>query len=85
MKPTISKSAVMKRAWYLFKHQRCYFSTFSQALIRAWKVEKELALNAIINTEVEANKKRGILPIAKPLNCYDYYNGVGSARRYFGD
>lgn len=51
----------------------------------AWKVEKERALNAIRNAEVEANKKRGILPIAKPLNCYDCYNGVGSARRYYGD
>lgn len=45
----ISKSAVMSRAWKIFKRNRDMFPTFSEALTRAWAVEK---------ANIEYNKKQ---------------------------
>ena len=42
MKATINKSAVMKRAWSIFRGKnRDYNYNFSASLRRAWAVEKE--------------------------------------------
>lgn len=38
----ISKSAVMKRAWSIYKKHRDMFPTFSLSLRRAWEVEKKI-------------------------------------------
>jgi len=41
MKTRISKSAVMKRAWAIYRGTSFYASSFSLSLKRAWAVEKE--------------------------------------------
>lgn len=43
MKTRISKSAVMKRAWSIYRGTSFYASSFSLSLKRAWAVEKENA------------------------------------------
>jgi hypothetical protein len=42
MKVSVSKSAVMSRAWRIFRNNSFLFPTFSLALERAWRVEKQI-------------------------------------------
>jgi hypothetical protein len=99
MTTQISKSDVMKRAWSIYKNHRNMFPTFSLALTRAWFVEKESLKYRQQQEAIAADEEREriwkvsdeyktIMAKTKALHnamMYDYYNGAGSQRRYFGD
>ncbi|MBP1638945.1 MAG: hypothetical protein H6Q17_528 [Bacteroidetes bacterium] len=54
MKTSVSKSAVMSRAWRIFKSNNFLFPTFSLALQRAWKVEKQIIADKEKKTKWQA-------------------------------
>ena len=85
MRTKVSKSAVMTRAWKIYRGNSEYAGNFSRSLSRAWWVEKE---NAKPKT-VEVYTVR-VTPVNKKYDGYlygaeEYYHGAGSRGRYFGD
>lgn len=58
MKTTISKSAVMTRAWNIFKGNNPYSYSFSAALRRAWEIEKANIVYEAKKAAEEAERAR---------------------------
>lgn len=58
MKTTISKSAVMTRAWKIFKGNNPYSYSFSAALRRSWEVERANIAYEAKKAAEEAEKAR---------------------------
>jgi len=89
MKTTISKSAVMTRAWSIYNNNRNMFPTFSLALTRAWKVEKQNAADKAKEARDAAFYGNTACNhyswTPNPEAMHNYYHGAGSANRYFGD
>ena len=54
MKTSVSKSAVMSRAWRIFRNNSFLFPTFSLALERAWKVEKQIIADKVKEAKWQA-------------------------------
>ena len=54
MKTSISKSAVMKRAWSIYRSGHSFYSlSFSASLSRAWEIEKQNIIDRAKKAEVE--------------------------------
>ena len=99
MKTTISKSAVMKRAWNIFRGRNAdYNYSFSASLRRAWWVEKESIAAQQRKAEELAVWSTPSKPVVKnnteisdayAAGLIEYYNdnrGFGfGGRRYYGD
>ena len=97
MKATISKSAVMNRAWNIFRGNNPYSCSFSAALRRAWYVEKETIIYDARKAAEAAEKARLAALREERRNnpievgdsymagCAAYYAAGMGGRIYYGD
>jgi len=80
----VSKRAVMKRAWAIFKQKLSNFKSFSECLARAWKVEKENLRDRIekaIKIYLNADMSTTVAFCPSPESMQAYYN----SNAYKGD
>ena len=80
MKTTINKSAVMKRAWNIFRGTNLYSYSFSAALSRAWEVEKANIAYQAQKAKEEAEEAQ--LEVYRSGDEYKSYRASGMSAAY---